>query len=80
MRDQLTAYGHGAPVSRTRLKVGHVAVTRYREPAFGAFPGVYGGHVVYAWRQGGAVMQVSVHGSAHERVLRGLVLLLSTGA
>jgi hypothetical protein len=77
MRDQLTAYGRSAPLSRVRLKVGDVAVTRYREPDFGAFPGVYGGHVVYEWRQGDAVMQVSVHGARHERVLRGLVLLLS---
>jgi hypothetical protein len=79
MRDQLTAYGHSGPVSRNRLKVGHIAVTRYREPDFGDFPGIYGGHVVYQWRQGHAVMQVSVHGTVHEGVLRGLVLLLSEG-
>jgi hypothetical protein len=79
MHEQLTAYGHSEPVSRRRLRVGDVKVTRYREPDFGKFPGVYGGHVVYEWHQGDAVMQVSVHGTTHERVLRGVVLLLSQG-
>jgi hypothetical protein len=79
MHDQLTAYGHSEPVGRRRLKVNDITVTRYREPAFGEFPGIYGGHIMYQWSQGKAVMQVSVHGTTHERVLRGLVLLLSEG-
>lgn len=79
MRDQVTAFGQSAPLSKRRFQIGRVQVTRYREPVFGEFPGVYGGHVVYEWRQGQAVMQVSVHNSAHERVLRGLVRMLSRG-
>jgi hypothetical protein len=79
MRDQLTAFGHSKPVSNRRLQIGDVHVTRYREPDFGVFPGVYGGHVVYRWMQGQAVLQVSVHGDTHERLLRGLVRLLSRG-
>ncbi|HEV7753554.1 MAG TPA: hypothetical protein VGO71_18530 [Baekduia sp.] len=79
MRDQLTAFGHSKPVTRRRVRIGDVQVTRFREPDYGAFPGVYGGHVVYQWMQGRAVLQVSVHGDAHERLLRGLVRLLSRG-
>lgn len=77
MHDQLTAYGRSKPLSSRRLRIRSVTVTRYREPDYGDFPGIYGGHVVYQWTQGRAVLQVSVHGGAHERVLRGLVRLLS---
>ncbi|MCZ4491983.1 MAG: hypothetical protein JWP53_914 [Conexibacter sp.] len=79
MHDQLTAYGHSAPLSHRRIRIGRVTVTRYREPDFGEFPGIYGGHIVYEWTQGRGVVQVSVHGTVHERVLRGLVVLLSRG-
>jgi hypothetical protein len=77
MRDQVNARGRSAPLSRRRLRIGGVRVTRYQEPEFGDFPGVYGGHVVYEWSRGHAVLQVSVHNETHERVLRGLVRLLS---
>lgn len=79
MQDQLSAYGRSKPVSHRRMRITGVTVTRYREPDYGDFPGVYGGHIVYQWTQGGAVLQVSIHGDVHERVLRGLVRLLSQG-
>lgn len=78
LRDQLTARGRSAPVGERHLRVGGVRVTRYREPEFGSFPGLYGGHVVYEWTVGRTTLQVSVHGQRHERVLRGLVRLLAT--
>lgn len=77
MRDLLTAFGRSEPRSQRRLKVGGVVVTRFREPEFGKFPGVYGGHVVYQWSRGEAVMQVSAHGENHDRLLRALLKLLS---
>lgn len=77
MRDLLTAFGRSGPRSRRRLEVGRVAVMRFREPEYGDFPGVYGGHVVYQWTKGEAVMQVSAHGENHERLLQALVRVLS---
>lgn len=77
MRDELTAFGRSGPSSRRRLEVGRVAVTRFQEPEYGEFPGVYGSHVVYQWTKGEAVMQVSAHGENHERLLQALVRVLS---
>jgi hypothetical protein len=77
MHDQLTAFGRSAPLDKRRLKVGRVTVTRFREPPYTSFHGVYGGHIVYQWTQGKAVMHVTAHGDDHDRLLRALVRTLS---
>jgi hypothetical protein len=77
MHEQLTAFGHSAPLDKRELKVGRVTVTRFQEPPYTTFHGVYGGHTVYQWNQGKATMHVTAHGTYHDRMLRALVRTLS---
>jgi hypothetical protein len=71
-----TAQGEKPPrIRHTKIRVAGRSATLWLMPSFRVFHGVYGGHVVLAWRCGARAYQASAHGHRN----RGVVRLIAEG-